>query len=309
MTDETRTRPRRSGGSGIVFPLILIAAGLLFLLDNFGTVEVDWWELWRLWPLLLVLGGLDLLLGGRSVLGNLVVAVLAIGILAAALYVVGVRGIDDTGLTGDVRTIAVDEPLGGAELAELDVHMAAGNLTIVSHDYSHILLEGALKVEREEPLWEVARDGSTVRMTLDQTGGKEGRFDLGATHDWRLLLSPEVGYNVQVELGAGTAELDLTGLDLRGLIVDAGAARTEITFPASGDYAARVDGGVGGLELTIPREVAVRLTLDRGLTTLDLPARYRQQGGSYITEGWINAETRLDLIVDMGVGLLTIRDG
>lgn len=308
MTNETRTRRRRTGGSGIVFPLILIAAGLLFLLDNYSAVDVDWWGLWRLWPVLLILVGVDLLLGGRSLLGNLIVAVIAIAVLGGAIYLVAIEGIDDTGLAGNVRTLALNEPLSDAELAELDVHMAAGNLSILSHDYSHILFEGALEVERKDPLWEVERDGSTVRMTLDQTPDG-GSFGPGSVHDWRLLLSPSVGYDLQVELGAGTADLDLTGLDLRGLVVDAGAARTELTFPAAGDYAARVEGGVGGLELTIPRDVAVRLTLDRGLTTLDLPARYRQQGDVYVTEDWAGAERRLDLSVDMGVGLLRIRDG
>ncbi|MBN1657615.1 MAG: hypothetical protein JXA93_04395 [Anaerolineae bacterium] len=320
MTNDTLTRRRRTGGgSGIVFPLILIAAGLLFLLDNLGAVNVDWWALLRLWPLLLILGGLDLLLGGRSLVGNLIVAVAGVAILGGVIYVIAVDGVDELGLAGNAQeysareysgqTITIDEPLDGAELAELDVRLAGGDLTIGALDDSDMLIEGVLRVEREKPTWQVVRDGSTVRLTIDQTGDEEGSFDLDAGDDWHLLLSPHAGTSLDVDLGAGSAELDLADLDLRDLVVNAGAGSIEVTFPARGDYTARVSGGVGDVELIIPRGVAVRLQIDRGLTTLDLPARYERQGDNYITEDWDGAEDRVELFVNVGVGLLTIRDG
>jgi hypothetical protein len=135
-------------------------------------------------------------------------------------------------------------------------------------------------------------------------------FATGGGDDWRLGLSPQVGYSLAVDLGAGSAEIDLSGLDVRDLDVDAGAGRTVVRFPDRGEFSARVNGDVGELVLEVPASVAVRLTVDRGLTTLDLSPRFEPQAGegAYLTEGWLGAEHRLELYVEMGVGLLTIRD-
>ena len=46
---------------GLVGPVILIFIGGVLLLGNLGLLRVDWWELWRLWPVALILAGLDIL--------------------------------------------------------------------------------------------------------------------------------------------------------------------------------------------------------------------------------------------------------
>ena len=80
--------------------LILLFAGVVLLLSNFGLLDSSVWdELWRFWPLLLVFTGLDLLLG-RTRTGRFMVLFIAIlcllGILAVSLAspVVGHDGRD-----------------------------------------------------------------------------------------------------------------------------------------------------------------------------------------------------------------------
>ena len=50
-----------SARRGVFWPLLLIALGLIFLLQNFGYISgVSWRAVASLWPLLLVLIGLDI---------------------------------------------------------------------------------------------------------------------------------------------------------------------------------------------------------------------------------------------------------
>ena len=69
----------------LVGPIIVIGFGVLLLMSNLGMIQ---WSVWdaiaKLWPLLLVAAGLDLLIGRRSPLGNLLVAFLMIAMLVAA---------------------------------------------------------------------------------------------------------------------------------------------------------------------------------------------------------------------------------
>jgi len=49
----------------IVWGAILVVLGLLLLFDAFGVIDF-WWNFWKLWPLLLVWWGIQLLRRGRG---------------------------------------------------------------------------------------------------------------------------------------------------------------------------------------------------------------------------------------------------
>jgi predicted membrane protein len=66
------TSPRSDTMSRLIIGLALIAAGLLFTLDNFGLVDVG--QLWRLWPLVLVAVGLAKLASRSFMTGTILIA-------------------------------------------------------------------------------------------------------------------------------------------------------------------------------------------------------------------------------------------
>ena len=56
---------RRISGTSLVWPIVLIGMGVVFLLDNLNVIDVDLWLLiTRLWPLVLVAVGIDILFDG-----------------------------------------------------------------------------------------------------------------------------------------------------------------------------------------------------------------------------------------------------
>ena len=75
MTDRS---PR-----GLVFPLLLVVIGGALLLANLRLIPpLDWRAILSLWPVLLILGGIDLLLARRQ---PLLALVLEIAVVAGAL--------------------------------------------------------------------------------------------------------------------------------------------------------------------------------------------------------------------------------
>ena len=58
--------------------LILIFLGIIFLLNNFNLLPLYTWEnIWKFWPVILILWGLEVLLG-KSVVANLVIMVITV---------------------------------------------------------------------------------------------------------------------------------------------------------------------------------------------------------------------------------------
>ena len=78
----SESRPRYRS---IFWPLVLIAAGVLWLLGNFNIISnANLFALARLWPLLLIAIGLDILFGRRPLISALL-AILTVGALVGAV--------------------------------------------------------------------------------------------------------------------------------------------------------------------------------------------------------------------------------
>src|SRR4030067_1428909 len=77
---------------GLVAPIILIGVGLVFLVTNLGMLSTSiWGVLLRIWPVILIAMGIDLLIGRRSLIGRMLALVLILAVLACGLWVGGGR--------------------------------------------------------------------------------------------------------------------------------------------------------------------------------------------------------------------------
>lgn len=93
-TEEHFTDFHHHHQRGVVFPIFLITIGILLLLNNAGIVPWSiWQEIWQFWPVLLILLGLQIILG-RSWISRFVIGTLAlligIFIILYSLYRVNV---------------------------------------------------------------------------------------------------------------------------------------------------------------------------------------------------------------------------
>lgn len=83
--EDTTYNDRHHRPHGPIGALILIGIGTIFLLNNLGFLPLDVWQnLWRFWPAILILIGLQLILG-RNPRSNFIV--LIVGLIFIGLIV------------------------------------------------------------------------------------------------------------------------------------------------------------------------------------------------------------------------------
>jgi hypothetical protein len=292
----------------LVWPMILIAAGILFLLSNLGVLDIDFWQLWRLWPVLLILAGIDLILGRRSALGNMIVLVLTLVIVVGVVGLV-VLAPETLNLGRASQPMQIEEPLGSVERADLKIGFAAGTLEVGRLQDADSLIQGDLKLAtNRRPLWDASRSGESAKLVLQYTTGSFQSWGGRGDH-WDLALSPQVALALEADIGAGDATIDLTGLDVTSLQVKTGAGRSTIILPAEGRFDAQITGGVGQLVVEIPREMAAQIRINRGLGGSDISRRFGQQDGNlYQSEDWETNDNRVTIQIEVGIGQVSIRD-
>jgi len=315
-----RQRHRRGG---VIWPLILIFLGAVFLLQNMGYLPPNFWmNLWRLWPLVLVLVGVELLLAHRvpwPALAGLAVILLLLGAVAVNSNLPAVAGINNQAgsSTGAVSTSA-QTALGGASQAGLTVRFGAGQLNIgpltapQGDQLASMSYSGPPQLA-PEPHYVVTsagvgqldyvsngRPGPT--FPFPDANGQPARMD--------LLLAPDVPINsLTVQTGATDARIDLSQLRVNAVSMSVGAATAWLRFPAAaGLTTAHISGGASTITVEIPPGVAAQIQHQGGLSTLNVDqSRFPQVSDSmYRSPDYDNAQNRVDLTIETGVTTIQI---
>jgi len=272
-----------------------------------------WDVIWRLWPVLLIAIGLDILVGRRSAIGSLIALVLVIAVIAGAVWLATIATPMVTGqvFTGQALTTdRVVQELAGATSADVRIAFGAGSLRIGALKDSGNLIEGAIATgPGERIIHDFQLNDGVAHFELRNEGMSFGPF--GWRHGdrtWSLDLSSSVPMALNVSTGVGQSMLDLSGLKVTDLRVSSGVGQTEVWLPTQGRVTARVSGGVGQLIVTIPEGMAARIHGSAGLGGLSVAQRFaRQGGGDYVSSNYATADDRVDLDISGGVGEVVVR--
>ncbi|MBI4491744.1 MAG: hypothetical protein HY690_03015 [Chloroflexi bacterium] len=313
-------------------PLILIALGVLLLLTNLGVVSWDIWRsLWRFWPVVLILLGLELLLSGRASWGAALVAFLVLlvfGAIAGAASAIPAWLDRPRDAAPAGATTGLEQPLEGATEAEVQVHFGAGQLEIGAGAAEGMLAQGV--VEGQDPVnlsksyrksYRVRNGVGRLDLQLARVGGLDWLFG-GRSLPNHLSLQLSSGVPIrrlEVHAGAAQAQLDLSELQVNSLDFDAGASKASLKLPARGTVTAAVKAGASSLVVEIPEGVAARIRAEGGASSFNLDTQRFQPVGrgegipglamqqEYRTPDFDTARDRVDLRISSGATSVEIR--
>lgn len=314
--------PRRR--PSFVFPLLLVGVGIFLLLGEFDVLPDETWEnLLFLWPVLLVLIGVDMIIravgqGWSAQVVRFVVALLVLG--GAFVFAASPRWsrqLDFPRLPDapfwELKSRNVRVPLDDAQRATLRVDFDdhGGEITALAAD-SGDLVRGDLRYY-DRLRYDVERQGDRTTVTL----GSRPRFPFVSIHSrsmtWQLGLSPGVPASLDLETGDRRVRIDLGGLDVEDLLLDAGDGSVELELPAEGLFEGRLDGDDGRITIRLPDTLALRVELDGGDGRFDVSAadRLTRRSGSgrdgiWETGGFAASTDRVTLRIDQGDGTVRI---
>ncbi len=297
---------REEGLTGAVF---LLGLGVVFLLANFGYIQLNPWQvLLVIWPVLLIAIGMDILLSRRRTWwANILGLIVIIALMAGALWLAGV------GQTGSVAVSGqeVNYPLQGATRADVQILPAVGTIELGGSVAPETLLAGTIPASTpgQQIVQEFSRQGDKAVLTLRSTGVQ---YFYPATRGnqaiWKLGLNSQVPIDLEVSFGAADGTLDLTGLQISSLDFNMGVGAVTIILPAEGKFTANVNGAIGKVTLIIPEGMTVQLESNSLLVAKNLPADFEKSGSVYSSAGFSQSDNQVTLDLGMVFGQVIIEE-
>lgn len=315
MTDAAPRAAQRPRRRGLLLPLILIAVGGAFLAANLGYLPpISVRALFQLWPLLLILPGIEMLVGRREPYVALAIEILVIAGAVALVAAQPARLVPSL-LGGAPATTSATVTRDGARTLSLRIDGGGGTYTLAGGAAS--LVEARSAGGEIEVSTSRGADSADVRVKPTDQGG--GLFTTGGVPPVNVdvRVASDVPTTVRVSVGAGDFTIDLRDIQVRDARIETGASRIAVTLPRpSGDVPVRVQAGAASVAVIIPDGVEARITtMGALLSTASENARLgaatgsslARSGSSTETAGYAAAKDRVTVTVEAGASSVTIR--
>jgi hypothetical protein len=113
---------------------------------------------------------------------------------------------------------------------------------------------------------------------------------------------------MNVQIGAGSSNLRLQGLNVKNLDVQAGVGQMnlDLTGPRKSDLHVDIHGGVGSAVIRLPKDVGVRVHASGGIGSVS-PHGLTREGDEYVNAALGKSPATIDVTIEGGIGSISLR--
>lgn len=195
-----------------------------------------------------------------------------------------------------------------AKTLEVDIDLGVGEMNLTGGAKEWVEGKADYNIKKLAPQVNYDVSGDTGEVEIKHKGSTK----LGISNiknNWAIQLNDDIPMDLTVETGASLANLDLQGLQLEKLDIEAGVG--DLTVNLGGDwkksFKANIETGVGQTTVIVPSKVGVKLTTEKGIGLSNVEGLISKGKGVYVNEAYDKADVVLEIKSEIGVGDITFK--
>lgn len=326
--------PRRM--RSLFWPILLVGVGITWLLVNLGIIPAfNPVMLLKLWPIILIVLGFDMILGRRYPWAGSLIGLLAVAGIVTFLIMSPKLGYTPAAQT---QTETFTEMIGDATSSKIYLEASSAPVNVKPLPAGDELVHAVIT---HRSIFKFDVSGTSNRyVRMSETSSSTDWLSWDFTADrlvWDISLAEGIPTEFILNGGSGRLDVELGSIDLTSLRADLGSGSSDFILPATEvEYVAEVDSGSGSVEIEILDGAALTLELsggsgsvnislpknaefeievfDEGSGSLSLPSGLQKVGGGsgislgvWQTAGFDSADAKIIIkIMDQGSGSINI---
>ncbi|MFC1899236.1 LiaI-LiaF-like domain-containing protein [Chloroflexota bacterium] len=288
-----------------IWGVFLLFTGIVFLLQTLDILPWRLWkDLWRFWPVLIIVTGLGILLRRLNawVMSLLVMAIFAACLLMAIWQY-------DAPLSNELRITDYSQQLGSLESANIDIDFNIGSLNIYD------LPSGSDELIEVE--FETSSGLDDITMDFDEKDSEGNlyvfvrncKFWPEDDFSGEIGLTRKVPLNLNISSVASNVDFDLAELDIEELTLEMNAGNCTVTLPEeANDSDIRIEANAANIDITVPEGTVVRINVNTNVGAIDIDeGRFPRQDSYYMSANFDEAEYRVELELECNVGRIQVK--
>ncbi len=319
IVERIENRRERGPYRSLFWPVVLIGVGALWLLGNVGLITNENLSvLWRLWPLLLIVVGLDVLVGRGSPAVGGAIGLLAVGLVVVLVLVGPAMGlatqneqIFGTRFVAPSAEIQADNlavPLEGTTSAQVTLDLSRGPTTVSAlAQSSDQLFAGTIR--HVAPIQFNASGSSGAKSVHLGVTGFDGLMLYDSNRlRWDINLAQNVPTDLTIGGGSGSADLNLSAINLTGFTLQGGSGSADLSLPAAGAaYNVNIDGGSGSLTANVASGASITGSVAGGSGSINLSIG--ADSDATLDVRGASGSVTIDLPQNVGVRIVSVGGG
>lgn len=313
----------------VIWGVLLLFIGGVLLLENFNVIDFYWRNLWDFWPVFIIILGVNILFNrGESQTGS----IMSLGILVIALGFLFFRGQErpshrfwwgnhrdrmddveryesyDNNDDNDDADSKVKQNYSasfdaGDEVRKTILNISGGGTAFEIKGKTDSLF--AAEVHRKYSNFGITKTTTDSVNTVTfkmQDKSRHKSWNIGNGNDINLYLNTAPTWEMHLNMGAGSMDLDLTDYKVRSLNFDGGAAELDIKvgslLPITDLY---VKSGLADVKIKVPEASGCRIKTKTGLSTKEFNGFTKLSDGVYETPNYKTSTNKIFINLDGGL--------
>lgn len=304
----------------VFWAFVLIAIGILFMLNNFGVLEFGFRTLWSLWPLILILWGISILPIKDGI------KIIALGAVLV-FTVIFFNKISDKSSWGHFHSFRdfSDKDWEDEEDTTSTYNYQPQNLSV---PFDSLTGKGELKLEAAAGnfnLQGVTSDfltfnktgdiGNYSITTNDENGMKRIKLSLeksGVRHTVNenkveIKLNEKPSWNLDFDIGAAEILMDLRDYRIDTTNINAGASSIEIQIGSKNPVTVmNFNAGASSIKVEIPKESGCQIKSESFMISKEFDGFTKKGDGIYQTANFATGKNKIFLTIKTAISKIEI---
>jgi len=298
--------------SQLFWGFFFITFGSLYLVGRYTHFIIDWYAIWDLWPIIIILIGIAVIFKGTfvkpiiSVLMGVILAFLAFGFFNDLFGMFDNYDFDRRHIKNYSENYYELDYDNNIEHVNLSIEAGAGKFNIekttseLVKGYSRGNI-GNYNFERKIKDSVAWVDLTMEKLDLELFGGSY-------KNQFKLSLNENPTYTLDVKIGAAKSNFNLIPFKVKNLVLNTGATDTRIKLGDKTDLVyVNVDMGAASLKIYIPKTSGCKINGDMVLMSKDLDEFEKRDSDYYVTENYDTAKEKIIMHIEGGVSSFEVK--
>jgi hypothetical protein len=304
--------------TGIIFLFI----GVILLLSKMDIIEFNWFEVFRYWPLLIILVGVNILVPKKDI--GYIISIGTTCVILAVFTFIGITTPNQSLLSRIMNTKNLDIDLDNEEdfIGTSNFVSVKKNMT-VNHAVANIDLGATqikLKDTTETNLFEATNTSDKYFLSLNtdikndsattlNLSGKTKKGIDSKGNSTIIKLNKNVIWDLNLDVGAADIQGDLSNFKINKLTIDAGASNLDLKlgYPQTISNI-NIDAGASSIQIAIPREAACQIVTEMALSSVHADDSFVKgnEKGTLTSPNFEHAKNKFKISIDGGITSVSI---
>jgi hypothetical protein len=295
--------------SKISWGIIFIFIGSVFLLENYGLIDFSWSYIWKFWPIILIVMGINIIFSrSDSNTGKWLViltTVFALGLLVYA-NLDAPRTIsrhwsynfDDDNeevdtVTSEAKSFYQEDFDAKFKTATLNINGGASKFIIKNSD-KNLFESSTQKNQNRYYLRKTDADSSVVLNFNSKNKNNNFDFDDTDLSKVEMKIHPMPLWSINLNMGAGKADFDLSNNRVKEINIKGGAADFQVKLGVLyNDVNLSAETGISKVSIFIPTASGCKINTKTGLSAKDFPGFSKAEDGTFTSPNYSSATNKI----------------